>query len=185
MVLECAWRLRRRTIRLPQWADDGQDTLTVNSEPINLVFFDEILDHLLERILNLGILRVQVHERELLIAHPAVLDAFLLAVIDPTERVIGFRLLEGDVLRRERGFGHISREGSGEVDGDVDHQEPVKHDERQIVSMAHVVFGNLSQCSHSAIMQRFTECLEIFLVSEVRVEFVDIGDPESSNRSCD
>lgn len=137
MVRERAWQLinaKVRLLRAINW-ECKYSRLTVNSQPIHLVLVNKLLDHLLQRLLNLGILCIDVHQRQLLTAHPAILDALLFAVVDPAKRVILGGFLESDILRCERGFGHVGGQRCGEVNYDVYHQEPAKHKKRQDISV--------------------------------------------------
>jgi hypothetical protein len=73
-------------------------SLTVDPQTINAIGGHQVSDHAVKRVLNLDVLRIQVHEGNLAISHPATLDTVLRVVVDPAKRVVRGLSLEREVL---------------------------------------------------------------------------------------
>jgi hypothetical protein len=69
--------------------EEERKRLTVNAKAIDGIFLDEILDPIPVCCLDLCVLRVQIWERDRLIAQPAV---HLTLLVSPNNRAIGMIL---------------------------------------------------------------------------------------------
>lgn len=139
---------------------------SVNSDTVNVVSLDEILDPVNEVVADVGIILIEIGKT----SESAVLDIVHVLVVEITVgdnavRVIVFRLVEGNIFRV------VSISVTHVVSNDIDHNPDI--------SLVASVNKGLETISTAEVAVDFSHVLGSITVESVRIIIRDGGDPDS------